>query len=39
MNEIIIYHGSPQIVVPKFGEGKTYNDYVQGYQEQNLLIV
>lgn len=29
---IIIYHGSQQIVeVPKFGIGKTYNDYGQGF--------
>lgn len=30
--DIIIYHGSQQIVeVPKFGLGKTYNDYGQGF--------
>ncbi len=29
---LIIYHGSQQIVeVPKFGIGKTYNDYGQGF--------
>lgn len=30
-NEIILYHGSREIVVPKFGEGKMYNDYGQGF--------
>lgn len=30
--ELIIYHGSQQIVeVPKFGIGKTYNDYGPGF--------
>ena len=30
--DLIIYHGSQQIVeVPKFGIGKTYNDYGQGF--------
>ena len=30
--DMIIYHGSQQIVeVPKFGIGKTYNDYGQGF--------
>ncbi|MBQ4260150.1 MAG: DUF3990 domain-containing protein [Lachnospiraceae bacterium] len=30
--DITIYHGSQQIVeVPKFGAGKTYNDYGQGF--------
>ncbi len=30
--DIIIYHGSQQIVeVPKYGVGKTYNDYGQGF--------
>lgn len=30
--DLIIYHGSQQIVeVPKFGLGKTYNDYGQGF--------
>ena len=29
---LIIYHGSQQIVeVPRFGVGKTYNDYGQGF--------
>ena len=30
--DLIIYHGSQQIVeVPKFGIGKTYNDYGLGF--------
>ena len=30
--DITIYHGSQQIVeVPKYGVGKTYNDYGQGF--------
>ncbi len=30
--DLIIYHGSQQIVeIPKFGVGKTYNDYGQGF--------
>ncbi len=30
--DLIIYHGSQQIVeVPKYGIGKTYNDYGQGF--------
>lgn len=30
--DLIIYHGSQQIVeVPKFGVGKTYNDYGRGF--------
>lgn len=30
--DIIIYHGSQQIVeIPKYGIGKTYNDYGQGF--------
>lgn len=30
--DIIIYHGSQQIVeVPRYGMGKTYNDYGQGF--------
>ena len=30
--DLLIYHGSQQIVeVPKFGIGKTYNDYGQGF--------
>lgn len=32
MKDLIIYHGSQQIVeVPKYGVGKTYNDYGQGF--------
>jgi len=31
MGSITIYHGSPSIVTPVFGEGKTYNDYGQGF--------
>lgn len=39
MSEITIYHGSPQIVIPKFGEGKAYNDYGQGfYCTENLEL-
>ena len=31
-NSLIIYHGSQQIIeMPKFGIGKTYNDYGQGF--------
>lgn len=31
-NELILYHGSQQIVeVPRYGAGKTYNDYGQGF--------
>ena len=30
--DLILYHGSQQIIeVPKFGVGKTYNDYGQGF--------
>ena len=30
--ELILYHGSQQIVeVPRYGAGKTYNDYGQGF--------
>ena len=30
--DLVVYHGSQQIVeVPKFGVGKTYNDYGQGF--------
>ncbi len=38
--EITIYHGSQQIVeVPKYGVGKTYNDYGQGfYCTENLEL-
>ena len=32
MNDLIIYHGSQQIVeIPEFGIGKNYNDYGQGF--------
>ena len=32
MNNIILYHGSPEIVrKPEFGKGKPYNDYGQGF--------
>lgn len=32
MKRIILYHGSPKIIEnPIFGEGKTYNDYGQGF--------
>ncbi len=32
MNKIVLYHGSSKIVEhPKYGEGKTYNDYGQGF--------
>lgn len=32
MKSITIYHGSSKVVEePKFGEGKTYNDYGQGF--------
>ena len=32
MEKIVLYHGSTKIVeYPKFGEGKTYNDYGQGF--------
>lgn len=31
-NDLIIYHGSQQIVeIPEFGVGKSYNDYGQGF--------
>lgn len=38
--DLIIYHGSQQIVeVPKYGVGKTYNDYGQGfYCTQSLQL-
>ena len=39
MKSITIYHGSPHIVTPVFGEGKTYNDYGQGfYCTENLEL-
>lgn len=31
MNAITIYHGSQNIVIPVFGEGKPYNDYGMGF--------
>ena len=32
MKELVIYHGSPEIVeIPLFGKGKPYNDYGQGF--------
>ena len=38
--DITIYHGSQQIVeIPKYGVGKTYNDYGQGfYCTQNIEL-
>lgn len=37
MDAITIYHGSPNIVTPVFGEGKPYNDYGTGfYCTENL---
>ena len=39
MDNIIIYHGSPNIVTPVFGEGKAYNDYGPGfYCTENLEL-
>lgn len=39
MECITVYHGSPSIVTPVFGEGKTYNDYGQGfYCTENLEL-
>lgn len=39
MESIVIYHGSPRIVTPVFGEGKAYNDYGQGfYCTENLEL-
>lgn len=39
MGTITIYHGSPNIVTPVFGEGKAYNDYGQGfYCTENLEL-
>ena len=30
--DLLLYHGSQQIIeAPKFGVGKTYNDYGQGF--------
>ncbi|MBQ0081194.1 MAG: DUF3990 domain-containing protein [Alistipes sp.] len=31
MQNLTIYHGSPNIVTPVFKEGKVYNDYGQGF--------
>ena len=32
MSNLILYHGSPEIVrKPEFGKGKPYNDYGQGF--------
>ena len=32
MNEIIIYHGSENIIEkPEYGKGKPYNDYGRGF--------
>lgn len=31
MNAITIFHGSPNVVIPVFGEGKPYNDYGAGF--------
>ena len=31
MSKVTIYHGSPNIVVPVYGEGKPYNDYGTGF--------
>lgn len=39
MNTITIYHGSPNIVTPVWGEGKSYNDYGKGfYCTENLEL-
>lgn len=39
MSTITIYHGTPNIVTPVFGEGKDYNDYGQGfYCTENLEL-
>jgi len=39
MENIVIYHGSPSIVTPVFGEGKANNDYGQGfYCTENLEL-
>lgn len=39
MESITVYHGSPNIVTPVFGGGKTYNDYGQGfYCTENLEL-
>ena len=32
MSNLILYHGSPEIVrTPEYGKGKPYNDYGQGF--------
>ncbi len=32
MSNLILYHGSPEIVkIPEYGKGKVYNDYGQGF--------
>ena len=38
MSNLILYHGSPEIVrMPEYGKGKPYNDYGQGfYCTENL---
>lgn len=39
MKPITIYHGSPSIITPIFGEGKAYNDYGKGfYCTENLEL-
>ena len=39
MGAITLYHGSTNIVTPVFGEGKSYNDYGQGfYCTENLEL-
>lgn len=39
MQTIEIYHGSPNVVTPVFGEGKPYNDYGKGfYCTENLEL-
>ena len=33
MSNIIVYHGSPEIVEkPIYGKGKSYNDYGKGFR-------
>lgn len=40
MSNLILYHGSPEIVrMPEYGKGKPYNDYGQGfYCTENLNL-
>lgn len=39
MSVITLFHGSPNIVTPVFGEGKAYNDYGKGlYCTENLEL-